>query len=682
MAISTIVSYNGSRLIPAPFVNITKSLQKTGDDRKLGTAYTIVLTGYLVSDMGSPDKDGDLHTSTSTNPADETVDSNAKLAAGERKMEALRKLFADEGKELKIQSQNDAQALTCNPKVVSIEFPSEIWFQYIRYTITLEADVVYGLTSLNDERFSQYIQEATENWDIQEGDIPLTFNVTHTLNVVGKRFYSSSGTVDYQPWEYARQYAQTIVGNDNQKFFDSLMGRDGSGGSGLVSFSGYTPYNFRRNESVDEFGGAYQLTESWLYATGTAIEDYSIRVTHTNEDTTRTLIANLEGSVRGNYEYNNMWNYPGAYTNALSYFNNIVRPSVTDRIWEVASGTYFINKTVSHDRIRGTINYNYDYDNRSSGVGYTEEFSVNQSFDYTNYLTTVTIEGKIAGLLSDSETAKSIKFTKAQSRWTEVQPTLFSRIQTYVTGIDNLRSVPARKNIVHNPDEGSIQYSFEFNNRDRNNITEDFSVTSSYDKNNGITIVGIAGSVQGLDITGTGNIGERYVYALQNMPTDTEVYERALAFATGIDVSNSIITKEIVRAPNAGTISYNYTYSTEKAPCFSGALSENIVVNDDLVGDVFASIFVLGRLRGPVLQSLGAKTARRRTLGVELVMPAFTGVSCDYRGGYSTKPNVATIVAGVVPTGYYQLFEEPGTESWDWRRGRYSFSRSWTYELL
>ena len=49
---------NINYLVPAPFINISKSYQKTGDGEIVGTTYSITLSGKLLADRGSPKKDG------------------------------------------------------------------------------------------------------------------------------------------------------------------------------------------------------------------------------------------------------------------------------------------------------------------------------------------------------------------------------------------------------------------------------------------------------------------------------------------------------------------------------------------------------------------------------------------------------------------------------------------------
>lgn len=662
------VTYDGNRLIPSPEVSISKTIQTTNDGTKLNTLYNLTIVGTIVSYKGSPDSSGVFTTGTGY-PSDENIADSARLESVLRKMEAIRKLFSTDGLILKFQSANSTTPITCNPRIKSIDFPNELWYESFNYTITCEADTLYGLGSLNDERYTDYISDANESWDISEADVPFSYNLSHSVSAVGKTFYSTSGTLDVPSWQHAKRYVYGRLGYNSRYFIDSILG------SGMISFTGLTPFNYRVIENIDDLIGSYGVTESWIMSSGLATEDYTIRVSRSNEDSLRTIQASVDGSIRG--YYTTLWDYTTAYTNAVTYLNNVVKPNIPIRISGVATGLNYISSTITYDRIHGNLNYSYEYDNRPNSNSTSEEYSISQSFNYDNYITTISIDGKINGFLSESETTQSTKIARARAQWDVVKPTLYSRAIIYVTGVDNIRSVPVSKNTVFNPVEGSVTYNYQFNNRNPDAAFDDYTVSSRYSRDQGFTIVNINGVVRGYDLTGSGNIGERFFNALTNFPTDAQIYQRAQLHATGITFSNNLVSKEITKTPNDGSISYNYEYTTEAAPLFSGSLYESINVVDIIQGDVFAAIPVPYRTQGPVLQNIYTKTPKRREINVELVMVPYTGISLY--GGYITKPNITGFIDPLIPTGY-QVFGEPGTESWSWKTGRYSYNRGWVYE--
>lgn len=662
------VTYNAQRLIPAPFVRISKSPQTTGDGIKLGTTYNIVVNGTILAERGSPNSSGVFHTGVDY-PSDENILDSARLDAVSRKIEALKQLFSTDGQVFSFQSANMATPITCNPRIKNVDLPDELWYQSFDYTITMEADVLYGTTILNDERFTEYISDANESWDINESDVPLTFSLNHSVSAVGKSFYSTSGTLDVPAWQYAKRYVYGRLGYQSRYFVGSILG------SGFISFTGLTPFNYRVTENIDDLAGSYGVTESWVMSSGIATEDYTIRVSTNNDDSQKTVQASVDGSIRG--YYTNLWDYTTSYSNAVSYLNNVVKPNIPVRISGVATGLNYISSTITYDRIHGILNYSYDYDNRPNTNGTSEEYSISQSFSYDNYVTSINIDGKITGLLSASESLQSLKMDRALARWDVVKPLLYSRAIVYVTGIDNIRSTPASKNSVFNPVEGSVQYNYSFNNRTPNAASDEYSVATHFSREQGFTTININGFVRGYDLTGSGNIGERFFNALTNFPTDTQIYQRALLHATGISFANSLVSKEVTKSPQDGSISYNYEYTSQTPPLFSGALYESINVVDILQGDVFAAIPVPFRIQGPVLQDIGTKTPKRREINIELVMPPYTGINVFL--GYSSKPSVTGFIEPLIPTGY-QVFAEPGAESWSWETGRFSYNRGWTYE--
>jgi len=662
------VTYSGQRLIPAPFVSFQKRSQTSNDAEKIGEFYDITIKGTVLAFKGSPMSGGTFHTGTDY-PSDEEIPSNQRLEVLFNKRAAVDKLFSVDGLELRWQSANLGQPVYCYPRIRNIDWSEGLWYSEIDYTITCDADMIYGLPSLTDNRFEHYIDSADESWSIEEGQIPGIYNVTHSVNAVGKRFYVS-GVLALEPYETAKQYVLNKLGFSNTIFNSSILAQTGVS---VADFVNLTPYNLNRTETVDKLGGGYSAQETWILSSGLANEEYTIRVTNNNEDPLKYTSISVEGTIRGHYTL--MYDYDTAYQNALSYFN-IVKSGMDSRVINVSSGNY-ISSNVSYDPLRGTINYSYEYDTRALNSGTYEEYTISQQFEFTDYRTVVGINGRVIGVLSPNETDQSLRYQKAKVKWNVLQSELYNRASTYVTGVKNLRSVPIRKDATHNPIGGYIDYSYEFNNRDPDVAIEEFTVSQRYAVDQGFQTVGINGSVQGYDISQTGHILERYNNALSAMPSEIEIYNKAQEYASGIYLYNNVLSKEIARSPNNGTISYQYEYSTQSPPLISGAISETISVSDDYQSDVFANIPIPGRIAGPILQDMNTKTARRRQISIEIVVPPYTGISI--LGGYNTKPNITTYIEEVKPTGTWVFLNDGANETWDWKMGRYFRQASWTY---
>ena len=70
----------------------------------------------------------------------------------------------------------------------------------------------------------------------------------------------------------------------------------------------------------------------------------------------------------------------------------------------------------------------------------------------------------------------------------------------------------------------------------------------------------------------------------------------------------------------AGEVTYSLEFNASPYKYFTGAVFENITVEDTYPGDVYTTIPILGRSTGPILQYLYGRTEYKRTLNVEVVI--------------------------------------------------------------
>src|SRR5690606_3496765 len=130
-----------------------------------------------------------------------------------------------------------------------------------------------------------------------------------------------------------------------------------------------------------------------------------------------------------------------------------------------------------------------------------------------------------------------------------------------------------------------------------------------------------------------------------------------------------------------------YTYEYDDRPCnfVTGALSEVITINDNDPTDVFASLTVLGRAAGPILQDIGTVTAATREVSIELVMAIPTGCDSGNCGVLITSSprnqvnNLLCCLEGELTDAYNQVFKSQDTSSWSPKTGRYTRTVQWTY---
>lgn len=175
-------------------------------------------------------------------------------------------------------------------------------------------------------------------------------------------------------------------------------------------------------------------------------------------------------------------------------------------------------------------------------------------------------------------------------------------------------------------------------------------------------------------------------------------------FGVGSDIykrANNVVAVELNSQPKSislgtnaytGELTYNLEFDNRPTNIISGVLSEQISVNDTYPGDVFATIPVIGRSTGPVLQYLGSRTEYKRDVSINLLMD-YTNL--PYTSGNNLirfKPSVVQPTAGQIQNllaylspanepGIRKYFVAPPTESWNPKEGSYAINISWTYEL-
>ena len=339
---------------PTPFVQISASTLKNKVGN-FGVTYSIVLTGTLLPDEGTP---------YATDPAlDQLVEfftpantgdligpfsqfDNKPFSHRERpqrqkvmkpasailsKQRALRALFAKDGQTLIITDIFDDAPATvyCNPRVVSIDFTEGPYVTRCDYTINLEADVLLrgdveadafidqGYTSISgsldgivsasyDEFVSSsgglFIEDFNEDWAIEVDDSlgesvtnPRSYRITHNLGATGKKTYGHNGAENKEAWEQARDFVLQRISDTASGNYPNVGGLIGSGTVNLVDT--YQGYNHVRTEQIDVSNGSYSVSENWLLSSGTSTENYN--ATTSTSTTDPFVTVNIDGSIKG-----------------------------------------------------------------------------------------------------------------------------------------------------------------------------------------------------------------------------------------------------------------------------------------------------------------------------------------------------------------------------------------------
>lgn len=369
------VSYNANRLIPAPYVNISKDYVRTEDGTKLGTNYSINLIGTTLADKGSPMSGGLWWDQPNYPPDASGLSENDCLGILIKKQEAIRELFSEDRHLLEIQSENPGlPPMRCTPVINNISFSEGPWVRRFEYNIAMSAPELFfnGLPASEDGS-GLYIKSASETWDIQtedtyENESDRTYRVSHSISVSAFPRYDETGTLVNDAWKEARDFALPRLG------FDSFV-LSSSGVQDLPSY--YSPFNFVRGENIDKLAGTYSVQENWILASGSSIESYEVSVT-TSADNNLTQVT-IQGNIQGlESRDSNMSIVTTKISNAQSKYD-LVSDLTFTRAQNYAGidlNIVPVTQTTGKNPIAGTINYNFEYNNRPSNFVSTAKSEV------------------------------------------------------------------------------------------------------------------------------------------------------------------------------------------------------------------------------------------------------------------------------------------------------------------
>lgn len=716
------VIYNGASLIPAPFASFSDESILGGNQERLGTTYRITITGKLINYKGSPASEPYAGGSPTTSwggwnnvfwintayPPDETNPGSQLVQLGQilRKQEALRNLFAQEGYWLEFSPLDGSQAFKCQPKNINITFAEGIWFNTCDYTITAECDVLYlNGQILNPDAVPDLIQNATESWEIQPGEMIKTFNVVHNVSAIGKRVFTSTDGELQPAWQTARDFVnqRLVLGWTGHSSFSPVSGQgifnQSSLGSGVLNFKNFSTYNASRTETVDEIAGSYNCTETWMAApTASGSHIYTVSTRRIVDDPYTNVVSNIQGTIKGFYE--GLFNYDQRLAAAKYEFDQL--GGTTGLLQFITPYSYnglIYNLqpragAIDYNENDGTLSYQYEFSNTLYENDAFDQWTLSRKTSADNYLTEFGIAGNVRGRRYDGDTNVLSPFQRAYSWWTSLSGNNYNALYQRVISSEffpeaaqmGIQPSPINKSIDFNEAEGVISYSLSWNNRRNdgdvasNNVIETYQINRHFSLDDGIYVYTIQGEIQGLNITDINPQQSKFEAASGYFygTVVPNVYNRVANYY-GVSLPYNIpFVNEVGVFPIAGTISYSYEFRSIFGPILPGALSEQISIQqENYEGNVqvIASIPIPGRSSGPILQNTSTTIAKKRTLSIETVVTPTGGI--DIGACIALKPNYDLYIATAVPANSYT---EGDSETWQWRYGRYSRQISWIFE--
>jgi hypothetical protein len=139
--------------------------------------------------------------------------------------------------------------------------------------------------------------------------------------------------------------------------------------------------------------------------------------------------------------------------------------------------------------------------------------------------------------------------------------------------------------------------------------------------------------------------------------------------------------------PTEGTVTYNWVFNNRPQPLVSGAISERLTIDDRHATPMIASVFVLGRRLGPILQDLGTFSASSRTVSFEVVLPKPSSIrdlvfpTQHYHTitGVVDSFNPLNFAYGVAGAQGIKSYISANNSNWDPLEGRLSTNKTWEW---
>ena len=222
--------------------------------------------------------------------------------------------------------------------------------------------------------------------------------------------------------------------------------------------------------------------------------------------------------------------------------------------------------------------------------------------------------------------------------------------------------------------------------------TEVFNVSTSDELESVYKKVNIEGTITGYDVRDSNlNITTgKWANAETKYNQISGLTLTRAQYFSGETLNISSLSETVGKNPMNGTIEYRFEYDTRPSNLISGARSEVISIADNIGGENFASVFVLGRTKGPVLQGLDTKPVNTRNLNIELVVEPETGTAQELLNSKkpSNNPLYATDIQNVINAAKpipnigsaTIMFQDQPQENWDIKNFRYSYNTTWTFE--
>jgi hypothetical protein len=339
---SNTMTYGAYSFIPMPMMNITREYHNNPNGDMLGAILNVTLDGTLI------------------NINDATFSLTGVMGMQSGLLNAVK--INGSGFVVK---HDSIILFSGTPIYSSINFSdtSDHWSKSSKYNIQ------FTIPDLSINYSGNYLSELNEDWSFEFLDDrayysgisvnPYVGRLTHNVSAKGLNWYGPSG------YQHAKNIVTSLLGYDYNKIYQG----------GVINFMAVgntSAVNHIRSVQDNPKNNSYSVAENWLIlgSSTAATEDYTVSLKESVDSSIKSI--NIDGTIQGyetrNYSGSNLSITTSKYAAASGYFNSI-SGSLYNRAMTIGGISDLhitpMSKSIGYNTHNGTINYNYEYNNRS-----------------------------------------------------------------------------------------------------------------------------------------------------------------------------------------------------------------------------------------------------------------------------------------------------------------------------
>jgi len=370
------MTYGAYSFIPIPMMNITREYHHTANGDIIGAMLNITLDGTLIN----------------------INDPNFNLTGVMGMQSELFNATTGNGSAFVVKHDN-ITLFSGVPIYSNINFSdtSDHWTKSSKYNIQLsmpDRTINYSgsyLSELNEDWSFEFLEDKAYYSGISIN--PYVGRLTHNVSARGLDQYGTSG------YQQAKNIVTSLVGYDYNRVYQG----------GIINFAGVgstSAVNHMRTVQDSPRANSYGVAENWLVlgSSAAATEDYTVSLKESLDSSIKSV--SIEGNIQGyetrNYNGSTLSITTQKYAAASGYFN-AVSGSLYNRAVVVGGvndlHTAPISKTIGYNTHNGTINYSYEYNNRSYNCvanALNEMISINDT-NPQDVVAKISVPGRLQG---------------------------------------------------------------------------------------------------------------------------------------------------------------------------------------------------------------------------------------------------------------------------------------------